>query len=130
MTTRTLPRWRVGTTPRPTVKPFEPGPCADGGQGAVGRTCDKGARLCGKNPGFTPARHGVHSTDINGPDVNVPSGIAGILRLFFGVRRKCACDVSTMDTHTPSGRDPRGPLTPENLERMRVKREAHQASSR
>ena len=106
MTTRTLPRWRVGTTPRPTVKPFEPGPCADGGQGAVGRTCDKGALLCGKNPGLTPARHGVHSTDINGPDVNVPSGIAGILRLFFGVRRKCACDVSTMDTHTPSGRDP------------------------
>ena len=74
MTTRTLPRWRVGTTPRPTVKPFEPGPCADGGQGAVGRTCDKGALLCGKNPGLTPARHGVHSTDINGPDVNVPSG--------------------------------------------------------
>ena len=60
--------------PKATVKPFEPGPCADGGQGAVGRTCDKGARLCGKNPGFTPARHGVHSTDINGPDVNVPSG--------------------------------------------------------
>ena len=31
-----------------------------------------------------------------------PAGIVGILRFFLGVRRRCACDVSTMDTHTPS----------------------------
>ena len=27
-----------------------------------------------------------------------PAQIVGILRFFFGVRRRCACDVSTMDT--------------------------------
>ena len=27
-----------------------------------------------------------------------PAGIVGILRFFFGVRRRCVCDVSTMDT--------------------------------
>jgi len=41
-----------------------------------------------------------------------PVGIAGILRLFFGVRRRCACDVSTMDTHTPSCLAPKTPSPP------------------
>ena len=41
-----------------------------------------------------------------------PVGIAGILRLFFGVRRRCACDVSTMDTHTPSCLAPKPPSPP------------------
>ena len=27
-----------------------------------------------------------------------PAGIVGILRFFFGVQHRCACDVSTMDT--------------------------------
>ena len=50
-----------------------------------------------------------------------PAGIVEILRFFFVVQRRCACDVSTMDTHTPSCRArsllapwttslPRGPL--------------------
>ena len=30
-----------------------------------------------------------------------PVGIVGILRLIFGVRRRCAFDVSTMDTSDP-----------------------------
>ena len=30
-----------------------------------------------------------------------PAGIVGILRFFFGVRRRRACDVSTMDTDAP-----------------------------
>ena len=38
-----------------------------------------------------------------------PAGIVGILRFFFGVRRRCACDVSTMDTHTPICLTPRPP---------------------
>ena len=31
-----------------------------------------------------------------------PAGIVGILRFLFDVRRRCACDVSTVDTHTAS----------------------------
>ena len=31
-----------------------------------------------------------------------PAGIVGILRFLFDVRRRCACDVSTVDTHTVS----------------------------
>jgi len=27
-----------------------------------------------------------------------PAGILGILRFFFDMQRRCACDVSTMDT--------------------------------
>ena len=51
-----------------------PARCADGGQGAEGRTRDGGAGLCGKNPGLTPARPGVHSADINGLGVSFPGG--------------------------------------------------------
>ena len=32
-----------------------------------------------------------------------PVGIVGILRFFFGVQRRCACDVSAVDTSKPSG---------------------------
>ena len=41
-----------------------------------------------------------------------PAGIVGILRFFFVVRRRCACDVSTMDTHTPSCLAPKPPSPP------------------
>ena len=41
-----------------------------------------------------------------------PAGIVGILRFFFGVRRRCACDVSTMDTHAPSCLAPQPPSPP------------------
>ena len=41
-----------------------------------------------------------------------PAGIVGILRFFFVVRRRCACDVSTMDTHTPSCLASRPPSPP------------------
>ena len=30
-----------------------------------------------------------------------PAEIVGILRFFVGVQRRCACDVSTVDTDTP-----------------------------
>ena len=41
-----------------------------------------------------------------------PAEIVGILRFFFGVRRRCACDVSTVDTHTPSCLAPQPPSPP------------------
>ena len=47
-----------------------------------------------------------------GPTSVRPVEIVGILRFFFGVQRRCACDVSTMDTHTPSGQAPEPPSPP------------------
>ena len=47
-----------------------------------------------------------------GPMSVRPAGIVGILRFFFGVQRRCACDVSTMDTHTPSCLAPKPPSPP------------------
>ena len=41
-----------------------------------------------------------------------PVGIVGILRFLFGVRRRRACDVSTVDTHTPSCLAPKPPSPP------------------
>ena len=41
-----------------------------------------------------------------------PAGIVGILRFFFIVRRRCACDVSTMDTQAPSCLAPQPPSPP------------------
>ena len=41
-----------------------------------------------------------------------PAGIVEILRFFLGVRRRCACDVSTMDTHAPSCLAPQPPSPP------------------
>ena len=41
-----------------------------------------------------------------------PAGIVGILRLSFGVRLRCACGVSIMDTHTPSCLASRPPSPP------------------
>ena len=46
-----------------------------------------------------------------GPASKHPAEIVGILRFFFVVRRRCACDVSTMDNHTPSCLAP-GPPSP------------------
>ena len=43
-------------------------------RGQWGRTYHGGAELCRRNPGLAPARPGVHSTDISGPDVGAPSG--------------------------------------------------------
>ena len=47
-----------------------------------------------------------------GPTSVRPAGIVGILRFFFGVRRQCAFNVSTMDTHTPLERAPGPPACP------------------
>ena len=74
-----------------------------------GRTCDGGAGLCRKDPGL--ALCGLVSTvlTLTGPASMFPAGIVGILRFFFVVRRRCACDVSTMDTDTPSCLAPKPP---------------------
>ena len=46
---------------------------------------------------------GLVSTALTLPSLpaNHPAEIVGILRFFFGVQRRCACDVSTMDTSDP-----------------------------
>ena len=100
--------WPVDPDPRGTgllkAEPASshslPALCADGGQGAEGRTCDGGAGLCGKNPGLAPAGPVSTALTSTGPTSVRPAGIVGILRFLFGVRRRCACDVSTVDTTT------------------------------
>ena len=71
------------------------------------RTCEKGAGLCGKTHGLSLLR-GPVSTAPTLPSLpsKHPEGIVEILRSFFGVQHRCGVDVSTMDTHTPSGRAP------------------------
>ena len=49
---------------------------------------------------------------LTGPASMFPAGIVGILRFFFVVRRRCACDVSTMDTDPPSCLASRSPSPP------------------
>ena len=49
-------------------------PAQMAGRERRGQTCDGDSGMRRKNPGLTPARPGVHSADINGPGVNVPSG--------------------------------------------------------
>ena len=97
MTTGTLRRRRAG----------------DGGGGPVTET-----------PGYavrTPDSllRGPVSTvlTLTGPASMFPAGIVGILRFFFGVRRRCACDVSTMDTGDLQGLVPRTtrPITDSDL---------------
>ena len=92
MTTGTLRRRRAG----------------DGGGGPVTET-----------PGYavrTPNSllRGLVSTvlTLTGPASMFPAGIVGILRFFFGVRRRSGVDVSTMDTHDPSFLAPQPPSPP------------------
>ena len=49
---------------------------------------------------------------LTGPTSMFPAGIVGILRFFFVVRRRSACDASTVDTHTPSCLAPQPPSPP------------------
>ena len=49
-------------------------PAQAAGRERCRRTCDGGSGLCRTNPGLAPARPGVHSADMDGPNVNVPSG--------------------------------------------------------
>ena len=49
-------------------------PAQTSSRGRWGRTRDGDSGLCRKDPELAPARPGVHSADINGPGVNVPSG--------------------------------------------------------
>ena len=77
------------------------------------RTREGGAGLCGKTHGLSLLR-GPVSTALTLPSLpsKHPAGIVEILRFFFGVRRRCACDVSTMDTHAPSCLAPQPPSPP------------------
>ena len=69
------------------------------GRGRWGRTCDGGTGPCRKNPGLSLLRGPVSTAlTLAGPTSVRPTGIVEILRLFFSVRRRCALNVSTMDT--------------------------------
>ena len=88
-------------------------PAQAAGRERCRRTCDGGAGHCRKTHGLSLLR-GLVSTvlTLTGPASMFPAGIVGILRFFFVVRRRCACDVSTLDTHTPSCLAPRPPSPP------------------
>ena len=77
------------------------------------RTCEKGAGLYRTNHGLSLLR-GLVSTvlTLTGPASMLPAGIVGILRFFFVVWRRCACGVSTVDTHAPSCLVPQPPSPP------------------
>ena len=77
------------------------------------RTCEGGAGLYRTNHGLSLLRGPVSTVlTLTSLALKRPAGIVGILRFFFGVRRRCACDVSTMDTHTPSCLAPKPPSPP------------------
>ena len=77
------------------------------------RTRDGVAGLCRTNHGLSLLRGPVSTALIlTSLASKRPAGIVGILRFFFVVRRRCACDVSTMDTHTPSCLAPKPPSPP------------------
>ena len=89
-----------------------PALCADGGQGAEGRTCAEAPGSAARTP--DSLLRGLVSTvlTLTGSASVFPAGIVGILRFLFGVRRRCACDVSTVDTHTASCLAPEPPSPP------------------
>ena len=80
----------------------------DGGDGPVTEAPGRAAR--------TPESllRGLVSTALTLPSLppKNPAEIVGILRFFFGVQRRYACDVSTVDTHTPSCLAPQPPSPP------------------
>ena len=81
-----------------------PAPCADGGQGAEGRTCAEAPGSAARTTDSRSLRGSVSPVLTSTGSASVfPVGIVGILRFLFGVRRRCACDVSTMDTTTRHG---------------------------
>ena len=77
------------------------------------RTCEGGTGLCRTNPGLSLLRGPVSTAlTLTSLASKRPAGIVGILRFFFGVLRRCAFNVSTMDTHTPSCLAPKPPSPP------------------
>ena len=77
------------------------------------RTCEGGVGLYRTNHGLSLLRGPVSTVlTLTSLASKRPAGILGILRFFFVVRRRCACDVSTMDTHTPSCLAPKPPSPP------------------
>ena len=87
-----------------------PALCASGEQGTVGGGPVTDAPGCAVRTPDSLLR-GLVSTVLTstGPALVRPAEIVGILRFFFVVWRRCACDVSTLDTHTPSGQAPEPP---------------------
>ena len=94
--------------PTMTTGPQRRRRAGDGGDGPVTEAPGRAAR--------TPDSllRGLVSTALTLPSLppKNPAEIVGILRFFFIVRRRCACDVSTMDTHAPSCLAPQPPSPP------------------
>ena len=69
------------------------------GRSRWGRTCDGGAGLCRKTHGLSLLRGPVSTALTSTSPASVrPAGIVEILRFLFGVQRRYAFNVSTMDT--------------------------------
>jgi len=112
MTTRTLPRWRVGTTPRPPPSPSNRAPAQTAVRERWGGPVTKAPGSVARTPDSLLRDTVSTALTLLDRASMFPAGIVEILRLFFGVRRRCACDVSTMDTHTPSCLAPKPPSPP------------------
>ena len=99
---RSVGRLEVRLKAEPASSHSPPALCADGGQGAEGRTCAEAPGSAARTP--DSLLRGLVSTvlTLTGSASVFPAGIVGILRFLFDVRRRCACDVSTVDTHTAS----------------------------
>ena len=117
LASRSRPSWSRPT--RAISSQFWAGPASnhdhrDPAQTTVREQCrrarDGGAGLCGKTHGLSHLR-GPVSTAPTLPSLpsKHPARIVEILQSFFGVQHRCGVDVSTMDTHTPSGRAPGDP---------------------
>ena len=97
------PSWsratRAGSSAGPESHHDRRDPAQMAGRERWRRTCEGGAGLCRTNHGLSLLRGSVSTVlTLTSPTSVRPAGIVGILRFFFGVQRRCACDVSTMDT--------------------------------
>ena len=94
--------------PTMTTGPQRRRRAGDGGDGPVTEAPGRAAR--------TPDSllRGLVSTALTSTSLSPknPAEIVGILRFLSGVQRRYACDVSTVDTHTPSCLAPQPPSPP------------------
>ena len=87
-------------------------PAQTAGRGRWGRTCDGAPGRAARTP--DSLLRGLVSTALTSTSLSPknPAEIVGILRFLSGVQRRYACDVSTVDTHTPSCLAPQPPSPP------------------
>ena len=99
---------RLGAEPASNHDHRDPAQMA--GRERCRRTREGGAGLYRTNHGLSLLRGPVSTAlTLTSLASKRPAGIVGILRFFFIVRRRCACDVSTMDTRSSSQTAPHRP---------------------